>query len=452
MNSLFSNARKYFVAACALGLLSGCSTTKYTVDDGRPVNEQLLANIRSYGKVESAIRPAIARTSELKDPDCDFQWELPMSVATSDGAQETDRVAWVRALNVDERLTVIGTTTDSPLKLGEKIQEIGGYRSEDALKMSEGLLSYRDSGRVFDVKTITGKVVRIAPFKVCRGYARFAPPTTPKAQDYHWLLSVHPLQISEVNLTLDEALWVVLWTQGVSEVGGVRMKTYHYGTKIGGTLYNLFTIASGIKGVALAAEAAAKAAKEAGVAAAAEFVKLQVKNSVTDTVTEQVKVTVEKLGKQAASATTMAIMQQAAANRGALNGVAWVASTVFDKADNWAFERMEKLGANPLAAFSLHQKLVEAALAENAFLFDADRLGALGQLAHARDRGAEMVAILKGIRPEDFQPDFGDMPLASNRNAFSFADPMDQRRNSTPFAYGLIDGMLNIPIETKSGK
>ena len=180
--------------------------------------------------------------------------------------------------------------------------------------------------------------------------------------------------------------------------------------------------------------------------------KSQVKNSVTDTVAEKVKVTVEKLGKQAASAATMAIMQEAAANRGSLNGVAWVASTVFDKADTWAFERMEMLNANPLAAFSLHQKLVEAGLAENAFLFDADRLGGLGQLAQAKGRGSEMVAILKGIRPEDFQPDFGGMPLASSKSAFSFADPMEHRGNSTPFAYGLIDGMLNIPIETKSGK
>jgi hypothetical protein len=257
MIPFFFNARRYLLAPCLLGLLSACSTPKYTVDDGRPVNEQLLANIRSYGKVEGSIRPAIARTSELKDPDCDFQWELPISVATSDGIQETDRVAWIRALNVDERLTVIGVTADSPLKLGEKIQEIGGYHSDDSLRMSEELLSFRDSGRAFDIKTTTGKVVRVAPFKVCRGYARFAPPTTPKAQDYHWLLSVHPLQISAANLTPDEALWVVLWTQGVSEVGGLRMKTYHYSTKIGGTLYNLFTIASGIKGVAVAAEAAA---------------------------------------------------------------------------------------------------------------------------------------------------------------------------------------------------
>ena len=44
-----------------------------------------------------------------------------------------------------------------------------------------------------------------------------------------------------------------MWTQGLSEEGGARMKTFHYGSKIIGTLYNLVTIASGLKGVSLAA-------------------------------------------------------------------------------------------------------------------------------------------------------------------------------------------------------
>ena len=46
---------------------------------------------------EQALRPAIARSAALGDKDCDRQWELPMSVMSSQGWSEDDRVAWVRA-------------------------------------------------------------------------------------------------------------------------------------------------------------------------------------------------------------------------------------------------------------------------------------------------------------------------------------------------------------------
>lgn len=447
-----SNLLRQLVVIGMLAQLTACGTVKYTVDDGRALNEEFVASIRGYGKVERAIRPAIARSAELKDLECDTQWELPIAVATSDGIDENQRVAWVRALNVDERLTVIAAALDAPLQPGDKIQDISGYRADAAIKMSEELLSYRDAGRPFPVTTSTGKVAQIKPFKVCRGYTRFAPPTTPNVQDYHWLVSVHPLQLAQTTLTPDEALWVVLWTQGISEEGGARMKTYHYGTKIGGTLYNLFTIASGLKGVAMAAEAAAAAAKDAGVAVASEFVKNQAKSTATDIMADKLRVTVEKLGKQAATDAAMALMNEAAANRGALKGVAWVASTVFDKADSWAYERMERLHANPLAAFALHQKLVEKALPGNAFLLDAERLNALGKVAEGKGRGADMVAILNGIRPEVFLPDFGAMPLASTTKAFSFTDPLEPSGRTQPFSYGLIDGMLNLPAESQASK
>ena len=103
------------------------------------------------------------------------------------------------------------------------------------------LADLRDSGRAFNLKLFSGKVVPVRPVKLCRGYARLAPPASPMAQDYHWLLNVHPLQVAHGELTEDEALWLVLWGQGVSEEGGARMKTYAYGTKIAGTLFNLFT-------------------------------------------------------------------------------------------------------------------------------------------------------------------------------------------------------------------
>jgi len=104
-----------------IGLLGACAAPKYTVDDGRKVNETLLGHIRNFGAGEQALRPAIARSAALKDPDCDTQWELPFSVATSYQQSEDDRVAWVRGLGVDERITVVGAAPDSAFRLGDKM-------------------------------------------------------------------------------------------------------------------------------------------------------------------------------------------------------------------------------------------------------------------------------------------------------------------------------------------
>src|SRR6185436_3561339 len=108
-------------------LLTGCaSAPKFTVDDGRKVDETLLAGMRAYGAGERLIRPAIARSAALKDKECDKQWELPFAVATSAGWSSDDRVAWARALQVDERLTVIAVTQDSPLPMGTRINHVAG--------------------------------------------------------------------------------------------------------------------------------------------------------------------------------------------------------------------------------------------------------------------------------------------------------------------------------------
>lgn len=64
------------LALIFFSLLVGCAAPKYTVDDGRPVNEELLGHIRTYGAGEKALRPAIARSAALQDPVCDIQWEL----------------------------------------------------------------------------------------------------------------------------------------------------------------------------------------------------------------------------------------------------------------------------------------------------------------------------------------------------------------------------------------
>jgi len=191
-------------------LLTACAAPKYTVDDGRKVDETLLGHIRSYGAGEQALRPAISRSAALQDPECETQWELQFSVASSDAWSADDRVAWLRGLGVDERLTVVGVANNAPVQLRDKLQEIDGYSRDDAEKMLLELVDRRDARRPFDVKLSTGKVVRIEPFKVCRGYTRLAPPNSPQTQDYHWLLSVHPLEVAQANMTPDEALWTVL--------------------------------------------------------------------------------------------------------------------------------------------------------------------------------------------------------------------------------------------------
>lgn len=440
---------RQLAALFLISLLAACAAPKYTVDDGRKVDEVLLANIRDYGAGERALRPAIARASALKDKDCDTQWELPFSVESSDKMKADDRVAWVRALGVDERLTVVAVASGSPLKMGDRIQEIAGYAKEDSEKMMLELAARRDSGAPFAIKLWGGSTVRVTPFPLCRGYARLAPPATPLAQDYHWLLNVHPLQLARGDLTEDEALWTVLWGEGVSEEGGARMKTYAYGTKIAGTLYNLFTIASGIQGAAAAANAAVQAAQSAAGSVASEVLKRQLLDQAQAMATNRLREEATDVVRKLSQAQVANAMQQAAANRGALSGVAWVASTVFEKADAWAYQRMEKLHADPLAAFTLHQKLIERGLTSNSMALDSDRLTSLNKLAESRGLREDVVAILQGMRPEDLVVAMADMPVASAPKAFSYESADDPSQTQAPFARGLVDGMLNMPEASK---
>lgn len=444
--------RWIFTLIC-ISLLAACAApNKYTVDDGRQVNEELLGHIRTYGAGEKALRPAIARTAALQDPDCATQWELPFSVATSYDLSANDRVAWVRALDVDERLTVVAAATDSPLQPSDKIQDIDGFKRENTVKMVEKLADQRDAGRPFDIKLFSGKTVRVVPFKVCRGFTRLAPPNNPRTQDYHWLGSVHPLEVMRTDLTEDEALWAVLWTQGVSEEGGARMKTYHYGTQIVGNLYTLFSIASGISAAGVAVEAAAKAAQSAATAVATDILKKQLIEQATSAAAARMRSEVTGAIQKLSQAQVIGAMQQAAANRGALTGVAWVAATVFDKADVWAYARLEKLNANPLASFSLHQKLIEQGLTANSMVLDPERMKALNTLAEERGRGDDVVAILRGIKPDELQFELTDMPLASAPSAFSYEDVSEVGASSQPFAHGLIEGMMGMPVASNASK
>ncbi|WP_457389253.1 hypothetical protein [Roseateles sp. P5_E1] len=434
-----------------IALLTGCASgPKFTVDDGRKVDETLLAGMRAYGAGERLIRPAIARSAALKDKDCDKQWELPFAVATSAGWSADDRVAWVRALQVDERLTVIAVTQDSPLAPSDRIVRVGGREDIDGERLLETLAEARDAGKPFNVGLASGRNVAIKPFEVCRGYTRFAPPNTAQLQDYHWLLSLHPLEVTQAEPTPDEALWMVLWTQGLSEEGGARMKTYHYAIKIAGTLYNLATLASGVKAAALAADAAMSAAKSAAANVASEFLKQQLIEQGKALATQKIREGLVDAAQQLTRQQVMNVMQAAAANRGSLSGVSRIAATTFDYADAWAFTRMAALGASPLAGFTLHQKLIERSLAANAFLFDADRLAAINKIAAARGFEAEVVAILGGLRADTLRAEIGAMPLASARGSFSFDNPDDP--GAGRFSRGLVDAMLELPAESATKK
>ena len=216
-----------------------------------------------------------------------------------------------------------------------------------------------------------------------------------------------------------------------------------------GALYNLFTIASGIQGAAAAASAAVATAQQAASAMATEVLKQQLIEQARSAATNRMRDEAVSVARKLTQAQVANALQQAAANRGALSGVAWVASTVFEKADAWAYQRMEQLKADPLSAFTLHQKLIEKGLTANSMALDSDRLIALNKLAESRGLGGDVSAILQGMRPEDLQLEMAAMPLASAPNAFSYDAVDDPSQTQQPFARGLVDGMLNMPAASQ---
>jgi hypothetical protein len=436
---------KTCVMLLLVSFLSACAAPKFTVDDGRKVNEELLANIKTLGAGEHVVRGAIIRSAALKDPECAKQWELPFAVTSSYDWREDDRVAWVRGLGVDERMTVIGAAPGSPLQLRDKIVELDGAAKENTERMLLDLAALRDAGRPFDVKLSTSRKVRVTPVEVCRGFTRLAAPNTPKVQDYHWLMSVHPLEVARANLTEDEALWMVLWTQGVSEEAGARMKTFHYGTKIAGTLYNLFSIASGLQGAAVAAGAMVEAAKATAATAATSVIKQQIIDRATSMAVAGIKDQVIDAAQKMARMTVMEGMQQAAVNRGNLSGVSWIASTRFVEADAWAFARMEKLQANPLAGLTLNQKLLDQKLTANSMAMDPERMAAKVKLAESKGLQGELAKVLQGIQPEDLQMALADMPLATSKGGFAYED-MSAGAGRQNVSGGLIDSLLEMPM------
>lgn len=459
--------RLFRSATCAVALasllLGACGTVRYTLDDGRKVNETLLANLRALGHGERALRPAIARSAALGDPDCSRQWELPISVATSYEWEEDDRVAWVRALQVDERLTVVAATPDSGFAPGDKIVEIDGYKRRDSNKMLAKLASLRDDGKAFPVRTAAGKTLTLKPFQVCRGYTRLAPPVTPGYQDFHWLMSVHPLDIFRPQITPDEALWMVLWTQGLSEEGGARMKTYHYGKEIVTTLFEIASLATGLNAAAEAAKvavnqaaqaAAAAATKAAGEAAAKaaleEAARKLAEQAAQDYVRKVGEEVAKSVGRQAGNVLRDTFMARVGMS---VSSLSWVATTAFDDADRWAWDRIGKLGGDPLAGATLHQKLLDQGLIANAFVLDEERLVRYSTLARQTQREDMLAAVLKGASLEAFALRLTDLPSASDEGAgLAMISESDQASAAVPppsaAGGGLIDAMLRMPLET----
>lgn len=447
-----SARRRTSLLLLSLALLAGCATgPRYTVDDGRPVDEALLRPIRQYVAGERALRPAIARSAALDDPDCDRQWELPFALASSQAWDETARVGWARVAGVDERLTVVAVAPGSPLALGEHVMAAGKVRDpEDVEAMSAALAWLRDAGEPFGLRTDRQREVKVQPLQVCRGLTRLAPPSTPLLQDYHWLMSMHPLEVASAGLSEDEALWIVLWTQGLSEEGGMRMKAYHYTTSTVGTLFSIASLASGLKGAAVAAEAAMSAAKSAAANAVADAVKQQLLDQARAYAEKRLREGLVDAAGKLTQQQAVAALQQVALHRGTLSGVARVGATVFDRADAWAFARAGRLGANRLAGFSLHQKLLQAGATQNALAFDAERLAAISATAEAAGLRESVLAILQGLRPEALDPLLYAMPLASQQALFRYDDSADDALR--PFGRGLINNLLEMPLESKASR
>lgn len=344
--------------------LSGCAT-HLTVDDGRPLNAQLVADMQAYGEAAVTIRPAIVRAAALSDSNCSTQYELPFEVLTSYGLDDMDaKVAWVRALGVDENLTIIASDPASGLKAGDIVTQVAGHESGDKVKMARELLEARDRGEPFKLGLASGEQVTVAPFKICRGHVLIASPFEPTAQGYHWTQSMHPLEVFHQPLTADEAEWIVLWTEGLSERGGARMKTYAF------MMGTLKWAAVAAIGVTAGGSALAAGASSAGHVAATQ-----------------------------AAGQTASMMARGAANKASLSGINRIAAGVFGKADQWAFENMQKLGMDPRAGLSLHEKMLAEGAASNAFLFDEKRLAGMRTLVAGLPGGGGHARTAAVVRP-----------------------------------------------------
>jgi hypothetical protein len=377
------------VAVTVLVALAGCATTRLTVDDGRKLDDKLVSDMKAYGAGAAALRPAIVRSAALEDKECSSQYELPFEAMTSYGVDAVEaKIAMMRALGVNEKLTVIAADPSAGVARGDVITEVAGYKSRNSLRMIDALADARDRGAPFRIAIAPGRKVMITPVKVCRGYATIASPLEAAAQNYHWTKSVHPLQVFHQPLTADEAAWIVLWTQGLSEQSGAAMKTYAF---LMGSVRWLARIA-----LAMATSGATAAAKDAAAALGSSAAG---------------QVAAVQIAGQAAS-----LIASAAANRASLTGINGIAAGRFEQADQWAFANMRKLGMNPRAGISLHEKLLAQRAAANAFLLDDRRLAAMRQLIAGLPGEASQVEQIADNELEVFRVVITPGPSRDNRS------------------------------------
>jgi len=136
-----------------------------------------------------------------------------------------------------------------------------------------------------------------------------------------------------------------------------------------------------------------------------------------------------------------------------VSSLSWVATTAFDDADRWAWDRIGKLGGDPLAGATLHQKLLDQGLIANAFVLDEERLVRYSTLARQTQREDMLAAVLKGASLEAFALRLTDLPSASDEGAgLAMISESDQAPAAVPppsaAGGGLIDAMLRMPLET----
>ncbi|WP_168795283.1 hypothetical protein [Paraburkholderia aromaticivorans] len=401
-HSAFSRV-KLAAIVTTLAILAGCSTT-YTVDDGRKVDDTLLAQIRTYGEGTRALRPAIVKSAELHDKNCSTQWELPFAFGTSDGQSAEAKIAWVRGMGVDEHLRITATSPGLAAAPGDIVAELNGYRSNNARKMVARLADLTNKGAPFDMTLDSGVVVNVTPLRICRGRVSFAiPGKYANAHVYHWEASAHPEEIARIGLTPAEAEWVVLWTQGLSEQGGTRMKSYSYSIFAAKAIVNqAISVATfGVGPSVATASTSAVAVTGAAVRSAA---------------TQMVE---ERAAKTAAQATVAA-----AASKAKLWGLDWAASTAFDEADRWAFERMALLGMDPRTGLELQTRLAQAGAVNNALLFDDARLQQMNALIAAMPNAAYSGTIASNVQAPSIE-------LRQNREAQNRQDGPDNAPSGT---------------------
>ena len=197
---------------------------KYTVDDGRKVNETCSPTCVCPGPRRARPAPGHRPLRGPEGPGAAASGSCPSAWPRATSGRRTTRVAWVRALQVDERLTVMAA---APGHRPAARRQAGGHqglpqerRQQDAGRARRAA----DDGDPFPGQDGRRQHGDGQALQVCRGYARLAPPLTPATRiplaDEH--SSAGPLRAPDHarRSPVDGA-----WTQGLSEEGGARMKT-----------------------------------------------------------------------------------------------------------------------------------------------------------------------------------------------------------------------------------